>query len=179
MISMGPRVRPSASVPVPAMPLSILPMQRPLGIMLALLGVLLMIGIAGIVAAAVGQSRLSPGVAGGPAAAPPGTCRRPDHPGGHSLDRLWRLQVVERRSGRLCRGHLPSAEPEPCAPGQHSRSEDRPLRQRRPAHLPGALQQRPAARSRPRDALVRHSAAGDGRRLPPAPGDGLCRAICG
>jgi hypothetical protein len=57
-----------ASVPVPAMPLSILPMQRPLGIMLALLGVLLIIGIVGIVAAAVGQSRLSPGVMGGPAA---------------------------------------------------------------------------------------------------------------
>ena len=58
----------SASVPVPAMPLSILPMQRPLGIGLALLGVLLMIGIVGIVAAAVGQSRLSPGVVGGPSA---------------------------------------------------------------------------------------------------------------
>ena len=57
-----------ASVPVPAMPLSILPMQRSLGIMLAVLGVLLMIGIVGIVAAAVGQSRLSPGVVGGPAA---------------------------------------------------------------------------------------------------------------
>jgi hypothetical protein len=62
----------SSSVPVPAMPLSILPMQRPLGIMLALLGILLVIGIVGIVAAAVGQSRLDPGVAPGPAAAPPG-----------------------------------------------------------------------------------------------------------
>ena len=50
----------SSSVPVPAMPLSILPMQRPLGIMLAVLGILLMIGIVGIVAAAVGQSRLEP-----------------------------------------------------------------------------------------------------------------------
>jgi hypothetical protein len=58
----------SASIPVPAAPLSILPMQRPLGIMLALLGLLLMVGIVGIVAAAVGQSRLSPGVVGGPAA---------------------------------------------------------------------------------------------------------------
>jgi hypothetical protein len=58
----------SASVPVPAAPLSILPMQRPLGIMLALLAVLLMAGIVGIVAAAVGQSRLSPGVAPGTAA---------------------------------------------------------------------------------------------------------------
>ena len=58
----------SSSVPVPAMPLSILPMQRPLGIMLALLGVLLVVGIVGIVAAAVGQSRLNPGVVGGPSA---------------------------------------------------------------------------------------------------------------
>jgi hypothetical protein len=57
----------NAGVPVPAMPLSILPMQRSLGIMLALLGVLLMTGIVGIVAAAVGQSRLEPGVAAGPA----------------------------------------------------------------------------------------------------------------
>ena len=52
----------STSVPVSAMPLSILPMQRPLGIALTLLGILLIVGIAGIVAAAVGQSRLNPGV---------------------------------------------------------------------------------------------------------------------
>ena len=51
-----------ASVPVPAMPLYILPMQRPLGIALALLGILLVVGIVGIVAAAVGQSRLDPGL---------------------------------------------------------------------------------------------------------------------
>ena len=37
----------SSSVPVPAMPLSILPMQRSLGIGLALLGVLLMVGDCG------------------------------------------------------------------------------------------------------------------------------------
>jgi hypothetical protein len=55
-----------SSVPVPAMPLSILPMERPLGMVLALLGVLLVIGIVGIVAAAVGQSRLDPGVAPDP-----------------------------------------------------------------------------------------------------------------
>ena len=62
----------SSSVPVPAMPLSILPMQRPLGITLALLGIVLVIGMAGIVAAAVGQSRLDPGVAPDPSSAPPG-----------------------------------------------------------------------------------------------------------
>jgi hypothetical protein len=58
----------SASVPVSAVPLSILPMQRPLGIALALLGILLVVGIAGIVAAAVGQSRLNPGLDPGPTA---------------------------------------------------------------------------------------------------------------
>src|ERR1700729_2944244 len=41
----------SAGVPVPAMPLSILPMQRSMGTMLALLGIVLVIGISGIVAA--------------------------------------------------------------------------------------------------------------------------------
>jgi len=50
------------------MPLSILPMERPLGILLALLGILLVGGIAGIVAAAVGQSRLNPGIDPGPTA---------------------------------------------------------------------------------------------------------------
>ncbi len=50
----------SAGVPVAAMPLSILPMQRSMGIMLALLGVLLITGIVGIVAAAIGQSRVPP-----------------------------------------------------------------------------------------------------------------------
>jgi hypothetical protein len=52
----------SISVPVPAMPLSILPMQRSLGILLGLLGLLLIAGMVGIVSAAVGQSRLDPGV---------------------------------------------------------------------------------------------------------------------
>src|SRR5271156_3903966 len=58
----------STGVPVSAMPLSILPMERPLGILLALLGILLVGGIAGIVAAAVGQSRLNPGIDPGPTA---------------------------------------------------------------------------------------------------------------
>jgi hypothetical protein len=58
----------STSIPVSAMPLSILPMQRSMGITLALLGILLVIGIAGIAAAAVGQSRLDPGLAPGPTA---------------------------------------------------------------------------------------------------------------
>jgi hypothetical protein len=55
-----------SSVPVAAIPLSILPMQRSLGILLAFLGLLLVVGIGGVVAAAVGQSRLEPGLAPGP-----------------------------------------------------------------------------------------------------------------
>ncbi len=58
----------SASVPVAAVPLTILPMERPLGIGLMLLGILLVAGIAGIVAAAVGQSRLNPGLDPSPTA---------------------------------------------------------------------------------------------------------------
>ena len=58
----------STSVPVSAMPLSILPMQRPLGIGLGLLGILLIVGIAGIVAAAAGQARVGPGLNPGPTA---------------------------------------------------------------------------------------------------------------
>jgi hypothetical protein len=51
-----------ASVPVPAMPLSILPMARPLGALLGLLGAVLVFGMVGIVAAAVRESRLAPGL---------------------------------------------------------------------------------------------------------------------
>ena len=60
----------TASVPVPAVQLAILRMQRPLGITLGLLGLLLAIGMAGIVAAAVRESRLQPG------SAPPAPRRR-------------------------------------------------------------------------------------------------------
>lgn len=51
------------SVPVPAVPTSLLKMQRPLGLALGALGVVLVLGIVGIVFAAVGESRLRPGVA--------------------------------------------------------------------------------------------------------------------
>ena len=53
----------SSSVPVAAMPLSILPMQRSMGVTLALLGIVLVMGIVGIVAAAMGQARTAPGLA--------------------------------------------------------------------------------------------------------------------
>jgi hypothetical protein len=51
----------NASVPVPAMALSVTRMDRGLGLILGALGVLLCIGIAGIVAAATRESRLAPG----------------------------------------------------------------------------------------------------------------------
>lgn len=58
---MGSAGAAEASVPVAAMPLTVLRMQRPLGLMLALLGVVLVLGFAGIVGAAVRESRLLPG----------------------------------------------------------------------------------------------------------------------
>jgi hypothetical protein len=57
----------TTGIPVPAIPLAVLPMQRPLGITLALLGIVLVLGMAGIVAAAVREGRLKPGVAPTPA----------------------------------------------------------------------------------------------------------------
>ena len=53
----------SAGVPVAAVPLAILTMQRPLGLTLAALGLILTLGMAGIVAAAVREARLAPGLA--------------------------------------------------------------------------------------------------------------------
>jgi hypothetical protein len=50
-----------ASVPVPAVPTRIMRMQRPLGAMLAVLGCVLVLGVVGIVMAAVREARLSPG----------------------------------------------------------------------------------------------------------------------
>ena len=52
----------TASVPVSAAPLAVLKMQRPLGILLGVLGVILVVGLVGIVAGATRESRLKPGV---------------------------------------------------------------------------------------------------------------------
>jgi hypothetical protein len=52
----------AASVPVPAAPTALLRMQRPLGIFLGILGLILILGIVGIVTAAVRESRLTPGL---------------------------------------------------------------------------------------------------------------------
>jgi len=57
----------TAGVPVAAVALSILPMQRRLGITLAVLGIILALGMAGIVGAAVRESRLARGVVPTPA----------------------------------------------------------------------------------------------------------------
>ena len=53
----------AASVPVPAVPTRIMRMQRPMGAMLAILGSILVLGVVGIVMAAVREARLSPGSA--------------------------------------------------------------------------------------------------------------------
>ncbi len=57
----------TASVPVPAMALGIQRMQRPLGLVLAFLGLVLVIGLAGIIYGAVREARLIPGRAPTPA----------------------------------------------------------------------------------------------------------------
>lgn len=51
----------TASIPVAAAPLTVLTMQRPLGLLLGALGLVLALGFAGIVGAAVRESRLPPG----------------------------------------------------------------------------------------------------------------------
>jgi len=51
----------TASVPVPAMALSVLRMQRPMGAVLGALGILLVLGMAGIIYGAVREARLPPG----------------------------------------------------------------------------------------------------------------------
>jgi TRAP-type C4-dicarboxylate transport system permease small subunit len=56
----------TASIPVPALALSTLKMQRGLGISLGILGLFLVVGMAGIVAAAVRDARLEPGAVPSP-----------------------------------------------------------------------------------------------------------------
>jgi hypothetical protein len=58
----GAQGKASAGVPVPAIALSVLRMDRSMGLLLGGLGLLLALGIAGIVAAAARESRLQPGV---------------------------------------------------------------------------------------------------------------------
>lgn len=52
----------TTGVPVAAMPISVMRMQRPLGILLGVLGLLLVLGMTGIVGAAVREARLTPGM---------------------------------------------------------------------------------------------------------------------
>ncbi len=57
----GPAGNRTAAVPVPAVAISMLRMQRSLGITLALLGLFLILTMGGIVAAAIREARLAPG----------------------------------------------------------------------------------------------------------------------
>ena len=56
----------TASVPVAAMALSVMKMQHPLGLILAVLGLVLVLGMAGIIYGAVREARLAPGQTPGP-----------------------------------------------------------------------------------------------------------------
>ena len=57
----GPSGPATGSVPVPAMALTVQRMQRPLGLILAFLGLVLVLGMAGIIYGAVREARLAPG----------------------------------------------------------------------------------------------------------------------
>ncbi len=63
----GANGRYTTAVPVPAAALSTMTMHRSLGITLGMLGLFLMIGMAGMVAAAVRDARLAPGATAAPA----------------------------------------------------------------------------------------------------------------
>jgi CubicO group peptidase (beta-lactamase class C family) len=52
----------AASVPVPAMATAALTMDRSMAMLLGILGLILTVGVVGIVMAAIGESRLTPGV---------------------------------------------------------------------------------------------------------------------
>ncbi len=59
----GAQGQQTAAVPVPAVSTQVLKMQRPMGLLLAALGLILALGVAGIVFGAVRESRLRPGIA--------------------------------------------------------------------------------------------------------------------
>lgn len=56
----------TASVPVPAVATGVLRMQRPMGLLLGLMGCILVLGVVGIVMAATREARLTPGAVPGP-----------------------------------------------------------------------------------------------------------------
>jgi hypothetical protein len=56
----------TASVPLPAVATAVLRMQRPMGMLLSILGCILVLGVVGIVMAATREARLVPGAAPGP-----------------------------------------------------------------------------------------------------------------
>ena len=95
-----------ASVPGVAVPITVLKMRRPLGFGLALLGLFLVISLAGVIAASVREARLTPGTV------PDAKLRRRGGgcAGGESgracAGRLAGRKVVERRGGGLCGARL-------------------------------------------------------------------------
>ncbi len=90
-----------ASVPVVAVPVSTLKMQKGMGAILAVLGLFLIVSMAGIVAASFSESRLRPGVAPNRLAAAQRCRRHGDQRRRHGRSRCARRLVVERRSRQL------------------------------------------------------------------------------
>ncbi len=91
----------TVSVPVPAVAIATLQMQRDLGIPLALLGLFLVISMAGVVAAAVREARLPPGETASPTLQRRGFGRDGDKPHSAGACRMGRRKVVECGSHQL------------------------------------------------------------------------------
>lgn len=94
----------TASIPVPAVPTQIMRMQRPMAIMLSVLGCILVLGAVGIVMAAVRDARLIPG-----ASAEPSRRRRAFAAGAAALlfcacsvylaGKWWKVEAADYRAG--------------------------------------------------------------------------------
>ncbi len=69
----------TASVPVVAVPIAVLRMDKGMGTILALLGLFLVLSMAGIVAASVSEARVPPGTQPAPACGGARSSPRPRH----------------------------------------------------------------------------------------------------
>jgi hypothetical protein len=140
----------TAGVPVPATAILTLPMSRGLGITLVLLGLFLVITMAGIVAAAVSEARVRPGEL-----PPPSRRRRALVAALSTQGVLGRLNLVGCRGGQLSRGYLPSARGA-CLP-QPERSRSRCRHGNGKGPVAKSAQAHPAPGSWQIHASLRHS----------------------
>ncbi len=119
----GASGRYTTAVPVPAAALSTMTMHRSLGITLGMLGLFLMIGMAGMVAAAVRDARLAPGATAAPALRRRALVASAVSLGGDGVAGLGRGEVVAGRCGGLFGGDLSSAGDGPGARRQSASAQ--------------------------------------------------------